>query len=121
LASYEKPSAFLLTSKAENKKWPLSDYQNTLDSAKSGKHYQTEWSTGHSKKPFCGARVFLLKQGKPPMGLMGIGRIVRIPPHQQRRTRTSVFIVVEQMLDYEREPLFDREQLLKIGSNTHPI
>lgn len=60
-------------------KWPWPDLQQRL--AEIGRDGATtiKWSCGNAQKVEVGDRVFLLRVGREPRGLVGIGTVTRAP------------------------------------------
>jgi 5-methylcytosine-specific restriction protein A len=62
---------YILTWNPDNWEWP--DLAEAAEATSSGQIHQTRWSTGNTKRIQPGDRLFLLKQGRPPKGIIGSG------------------------------------------------
>jgi hypothetical protein len=76
------------------------------------------WSTGNRRDVARGARVFLLRQGVEPRGVVGVGEVVGDlveEPHwdpEQRRKGRKTYLVDVAWQALAREPLLDRSRLV---------
>ncbi len=59
--------------------WLWMDLTDRLRELSESGSTTTSWSTGRSKQPAFGDRAILLRVGKDPKGLVGVGTIVREP------------------------------------------
>jgi 5-methylcytosine-specific restriction protein A len=66
-------SAFLLTWNPA--RWPWANLAEVIQQTAEGRPYATQWSTGNTRKIARGDRVFLLKQGDEPRGIIAAGRV----------------------------------------------
>ena len=67
----EKHATFLLTWNPKNWSWPNLD--NLVAQSARGRTVEYRWSCGNSKKIKPGDRLFLIRQGVDPKGIMGAG------------------------------------------------
>lgn len=75
-------ATYLLTWNPKNWRWD--DLENVIESLSSGKATSISWSCGNTRTIAIGARVFLLRQGVEPKGLVASGWVTRGPfeaPH----------------------------------------
>jgi len=54
-------------------RWPWDNLATVCQKTAEGAPYESDWSTGNSKKIARGDRVFLLKQGEEPRGIIAAG------------------------------------------------
>lgn len=57
-------------------KWPWNDLAECIHQVKTTGHYLERWSCGRSRRIVEGDRLFLLRQGLEPRGIVGSGRAV---------------------------------------------
>jgi len=55
------------------KKWTWTDLDESIEAVRSGERHQRIWSTGVTRRIQPGDRMFLLRQGVKPKGIMGSG------------------------------------------------
>ncbi|HEV2494307.1 MAG TPA: HNH endonuclease [Terriglobia bacterium] len=108
---------FLLT--WNPKRWAWANLQNGVRRTKVGKTVDERWSTGRRNQGIQpGDRVFLLKQGREPSGVMAAGVATSecfLAPHWDPRRRGQqawfVDVVFDSMLDPDVDPLLRRDEL----------
>jgi 5-methylcytosine-specific restriction protein A len=107
-------TAYILTWNPDN--WHWAELAKTVAHVRSGEALEDRWSSGNTKTIPIGSRVFLLRQGVEPRGIMASGWTTAEPeegPHwdQERRRRGDlanfVGFAYEAILDPESEPLLD--------------
>lgn len=111
-------ATFLLTWNPHKAPWP--DLPADAARCRSTGHLDDRWSCGRSKRIQPGDRVFLLRQGKEPRGLIGAGsatsqmfEALHWNPNATTRIPIARYIDVrfDVLLDAEHEPIFRREWL----------
>ncbi len=111
-------SAYLLT--WSPKKWAWHDLQELIDEISAKGFCLTDWSCGNNKSIEKGDRLFLLRQGEEPRGIVGAGWAESEPyeelhwrAEKARAGRTTMFLKVrwERLLNSETESIFPREWL----------
>lgn len=111
-------STYLLT--WSPKKWPWRDLQDLIDEIVRRGSCLTDWSCGNNKSIEKGDRLFLLRQGEEPRGIVGAGWAESGPyeeihwrEEKARLGRTTMFLKVrwEKLLNPETESIFPREWL----------
>ncbi len=109
---------YLLAWKPIRSEWD--DLPETSKAVKEGRSDPIRWSCGKSKRPQKGDRVFLIKLGKKPKGIIGSGYIVRgsyedthWDYERASKGETSNFVKVklDTLLNPDIEPILDRELL----------
>jgi 5-methylcytosine-specific restriction enzyme A len=109
---------FLLTWNPQ--KWPWEDLQESIDEVARRGFSEFTWSCGNSKRIVKGDRVFLLRQGVEPRGIVASGRAVSASfeeihwrEEKARRGRTTRYVKVrwEVLLNPDSESVFPREWL----------
>lgn len=105
-------STYLLTWNPGN--WPWANLSETIARLRAGEGFEDRWSSGNTKTIPIGSRVFLLRQGVEPRGIMASGWTTAEPhegPHwdlgRRRRGDLANFVnfSYEALLDPDREPL----------------
>ena len=111
-------SAYLLT--WSPKKWRWGDLSKNIGEIKKKGFCTTDWSCGNNKSIASGDRLFLLRQGEEPRGIVGAGFALSEPfeeihwrTEKARLGRTTMYLRVrwETLLDPENESIFPREWL----------
>lgn len=111
-------SAYLLT--WSPKKWPWDDLPRLIGEIKKRGFCLTDWSCGNNKSIARGDRLFLLRQGEEPRGIVGAGWAESGPyeeihwrEEKARAGRTTMYLTVrwERLLNPDRESIFPREWL----------
>jgi 5-methylcytosine-specific restriction protein A len=111
-------STYLLT--WSPKKWQWTDLPERIGEIKKQGFCVTDWSCGNNKSIAVGSRLFLLRQGEEPRGIVGAGFAVSEPYeeiHWRREKakmgRTTMYLKVRwvTLLDPETESIFPREWL----------
>lgn len=102
------------------RKWAWVDLAERIGEIRSRGFCVTDWSCGNNKSIARGDRLFLLRQGEEPRGLVGVGRAEGEPyeaihwrPEKAKTGRTTMYLNVrwETLLDPDRESIFPREWL----------
>jgi 5-methylcytosine-specific restriction enzyme A len=111
-------STYLLT--WSPKKWRWVELPKLIAEIKRRGFCVTDWSCGNNKSIARGDRVFLLRQGEEPRGLVGAGYADSAPyegihwrEEKAKAGRTTMYIAVrwETLLDPDGESIFPREWL----------
>jgi 5-methylcytosine-specific restriction protein A len=111
-------STYLLT--WSPKKWRWKDLSRRINEIKKKGYCVTDWSCGNNKSIAEGDRVFLLRQGEEPRGVVGAGWVASRPFEQihwreekAQAGRTTMYVTVrwETLLDPEAESILPREWL----------
>jgi 5-methylcytosine-specific restriction protein A len=102
------------------KKWQWTDLSKRIREIGEKGFCLTDWSCGNNKSIASGDRVFLLRQGEEPRGIVGAGFAVSEPyaeihwrEEKARVGKTTMYLKVrwEILLNPERESIFPREWL----------
>lgn len=110
----ERMTTFILTWNPAN--WEWQDLKATIARARVGEDIVERWSSGNTKRIPVGSRVFLLKQGKDPRGLMASGwttaEVDELPHWDTVRSRRGdlanyVDFAVDTLLDPGSDELLD--------------
>lgn len=111
-------STYLLT--WSPKKWQWTDLSKRISEIKEKGFCLLDWSCGNNKSIAGGDRLFLLRQGEEPRGIVGAGYAVSEPyeeihwrEEKAKVGRTTMYLKVrwECLLDPETESIFPREWL----------
>lgn len=111
-------NAYLLT--WSPKKWRWTDLATRIAEIKQSGFCLTDWSCGNNKSIAKGDRLFLLRQGEEPRGIVGAGWAESVPyeeihwrEEKARVGRTTMYLQVrwETLLNPESESIFPREWL----------
>ena len=111
-------STYLLT--WSPKKWRWTDLSRRILEIRRKGFSVTDWSCGNNKSIDEGDRLFLLRQGEEPRGIVGAGRAasgsyeeVHWREEKARAGRTTMYVSVrwETLLDPEAESILPREWL----------
>lgn len=106
---------FLLT--WNPKKWTWSTLDADYDRARKQGFLDDRWSCGRSKRIRSGDRVFLLRQGQEPRGIVGSGFVISDEPftadHFTGEGRSALYVDTrfDVLLHPDREPIFPRASL----------
>ncbi len=101
-------------------KWPWDDLAECIRELKATGHYLERWSCGRNRKIVEGDRLYLLRQGLEPRGIVGSGWAasdVFDDWHWDEAKRAAgqrtwcVDVDFDVLLDAEREPILTRAQL----------
>ena len=101
-------------------KWPWDDLDDCIQEIRKHGVHSDQWSCGHSRKIVEGDRVFLIRQGKEPRGIVGSGWVaspVFDDQHWDEVKRVKgqrayyILIDFDVLLDADREPILPRAQL----------
>ena len=107
-------TTFILTWNPAN--WDWRELEPTVARAKGGADINERWSSGNTKNIPIGSRVFLLKQGEEPRGLMASGwttaEVEELPHWDSSRSRRGdlanyVDFAVDTLLDPLNDELLD--------------
>lgn len=113
-------STYLLT--WSPKKWEWKDLSKRIGEIKRKGFCITDWSCGNNKSIAKGSRLFLLRQGEEPRGIVGAGWADSEPyeeihwrEEKAKIGRTTMYVTIrwEKLLDPNRESIFPREWLNK--------
>jgi 5-methylcytosine-specific restriction protein A len=111
-------STYLLT--WSPKKWRWTDLPGRIGEIRRKGFCVTDWSCGNNKSIAEGDRVFLLRQGEEPRGIVGAGRAASAPfeevhwrEEKAKAGRTTMYLNVrwDTLLNPETESIFPREWL----------
>jgi 5-methylcytosine-specific restriction protein A len=111
-------STYLLT--WSPKRWRWKDLPRRIAEIRKKGSCVTDWSCGNNKSITTGDRVFLLRQGEEPRGIVGAGRAesgsfeeAHWREEKAKAGRTTMYIVVrwETLLNPEKEAILPREWL----------
>ena len=111
-------STYLLT--WNPKKWQWTDLAQQISKIKKTGFCLTDWSCGNNKSIAEGNRLFLLRQGEEPRGIVGAGHAVSKPYEEihwrnekAKVGRTTMYVKVrwETLLNPDKESIFPREWL----------
>jgi hypothetical protein len=101
-------------------KWPWDDLAECIQQVKTTGHYRERWSCGRNRKIVEGDRLFLLRQGLEPRGIVGSGWAITDvfdDWHWDEAKRAAgqrtwyIDLEFDVLLDAEREPILPRTQL----------
>ncbi len=101
-------------------KWPWADLDACIQTIRRTGIYSDRWSCGHSRKIVEGDRVFLIRQGKEPRGIIGSGWVAspvfddrHWDEAKQAAGQRAWYILVDfdVSLDADQEPILPRAQL----------
>lgn len=102
------------------KKWRWTDLATRITEIKKKGFCLADWSCGNNKSIARGDRLFLLRQGEEPRGIVGVGWAESEPfeeihwrEEKARVGRTTMYLKVrwETLLNPETESIFPREWL----------
>ena len=111
-------STYLLT--WSPKKWRWTDLSRRISEIRRKGYCVADWSCGNNKSIAEGDRVFLLRQGEEPRGIVGAGRAASAPfeeihwrEEKAKAGRTTMYLTVrwDTLLNPETESIFPREWL----------
>ena len=111
-------STYLLTWNPQ--KWLWADLAGRISDIKKRGCCVTDWSCGNNRSIARGDRLFLLRQGEEPRGIVGAGWADSEPyeeihwrEEKARAGRTTMYVRVrwEKLLNPDRESIFPREWL----------
>jgi 5-methylcytosine-specific restriction protein A len=101
-------------------KWPWADLAECIHQVKTVGHYREHWSCGRNRKIVEGDRLFLLRQGLEPRGVVGSGWAVSDvfdDWHWDEAKRAGgqrawcIEMDFDALLDADREPILPRARL----------
>ncbi len=111
-------NAYLLTWNAA--KWPWHSLAKTADSVRMGVQVPDRWNCSKTKSIIIGDRVFILKQGAEPRGIMASGwattAVFQDLHWDEQRAAQGYFtnyinFAYDRLLDPQRESILEREYL----------
>ena len=101
-------------------RWRWIDLPEVVGRVGRGEPVVNRWSCGSNKRIVPGDRIFLIRLGREPRGIVGSGTVVEASfedihwdPEKARQGRTTRYIRFrfDALLDPEREPILWRERL----------
>jgi 5-methylcytosine-specific restriction protein A len=98
-------------------KWPWASLDADYDLARRQGFFDVRWSCGRSKRSRAGDRVFLLRQGIEPRGIVASGFVTSDEPfaanHFADEGRSALYVATrfDVLLHPDREPIFPRARL----------
>jgi 5-methylcytosine-specific restriction protein A len=104
------------------RKWQWKDLQKRISEIKRKGRCITDWSCGNNESIVKGDRLFLLRQGEEPRGIVGAGwaesqsyEEIHWREEKAKVGKTTMYVSVrwEKLLDPDRESIFPREWLNK--------
>lgn len=113
-------NAFLCTWNPEKSDWK--DLEESINQLKTVGYLERSWSCANSKKIKKGDRIFLMRLGIEPMGIMGSGYAKSsyyVAPHWDGtpgKTTHYINIEFDILLNPDKHTLFDKESLKSIDS-----
>lgn len=114
-------STFLFTWNPQ--KWNWTDLQESIDHLNNVGYVIRRWSCGNSKNIKKGDRVFLVRLGEIPRGIMGSGYAKSsyyVSPHwdgTEGKTANYIDIEFDILINPEKNILFDKNDLDKVDTN----
>lgn len=94
------------------KRWPMADMAETVGRFERTGRLNCSWSCSRTKKIQLGDRVFLLRQGAEPRGIIGSGQVTGEPTEDRMwNDRISMFVDVEWDL-IQMAPVIGRNELV---------
>jgi hypothetical protein len=113
-------STYLLTWNPN--KWSWEDLEHAIASTRAGKLYRARWNVHAHKQIAVNDRVFLLRQGSPPKGVVASGVVVNGPyvgkhwdPEKQDVDVHHVDVDFDTILDPSKQEVFPRDALFTPG------
>jgi len=104
-------------------RWEWVDLEESIEHLETVGYVERRWSCGNSKSIKKGDRVFLIRLGKEPRGIMGSGYAKSsyyIAPHWdgiEGKTTNYIDIEFDILINPEENALFDKESLESIDKN----
>jgi len=104
-------------------RWDWVDLQASIDQLENMGYVERRWSCGNSKSIKRGDRVFLIRLGEEPRGIMGSGYAKSsyyVAPHwdgTKGKTTNYIDIEFDILINPDNNVLFDKESLDNIDSN----
>ena len=101
-------------------RWHWADLPDVVERVGRGEPVVERWSCGSTRGIASGDRVFLIRLGREPRGIIGSGTVVTAPyedvhwdPREAQLGKTTRYIrfQFDALLDPEREPVLWRERL----------
>ena len=118
IARENKLATYLLTWNPA--KWPWDDLAECIQEVHAIGHHRDRWSCGRNRKIVEGDRLFLIRQGREPRGIVGSGQAasdVFDDWHWDEARRAAgqrawyIDVDFDVLLDAEREPILPRARL----------
>lgn len=102
-------------------RWPWADLAAEARRLRRGREVEDRWGCGRARSLKPGDRFFLLRQGRPPRGIVASGRVASVPraePHwePEKRAKGVAALCVRVRFDVLLEP--ERERPLGVGELT---
>lgn len=100
------------------KRWGWPGYEELRRQVAAGQPQPYSWGCGHSRRPQPGDRVFLIRLGVPPRGIVAAGRVVGEPyataPFDAEKAAAGQHMMA---LDFELDAMarLDAAELLPLG------
>ena len=104
-------------------RWNWEDLQESIEHLEKVGYVERRWSCGSSKSIRKGDRVFLIRFGKEPKGIMGSGfakSSYYIAPHwngSEGKTANYIDIEFDILINPYKDKLFDKESLDSLNNN----
>ena len=104
-------------------RWDWVDLKESIDQLETVGYLEKKWSCGNSKSIKKGDRVFLIRLGKEPRGIMGSGYAKSsyyVAPHwdgTEGKTTNYIDIEFDILINPEENTLFDKVSLESIDKN----
>lgn len=104
-------------------RWDWVDLKESIDHLETIGYVERRWSCGNSKSIKKGDRVFLIRLGKEPRGIMGSGyakSTYYVAPHwdgTEGKTTNYIDIEFDILINPEESILFDKDSLESIDTN----
>lgn len=93
------------------RKWPWPDLQDCISQIERQGYYSDRWGCGVTKKIVAGDRVFLMKVGREPRGLVGSGwatsNVYEAPPWESEHPDRPALII-----DVRFDILFNPDEII---------
>lgn len=104
-------------------RWDWTDLEESIDQLETVGYVERRWSCGNSKSIKKGDRVFLIRLGKEPRGIMGSGYAKSsyyVAPHwdgTEGKTTNYIDIEFDILINPNENTLFDKESLESVDIN----
>ncbi|MDB4298998.1 HNH endonuclease [Flavobacteriaceae bacterium] len=104
-------------------RWDWTDLEESIDQLETVGYVERRWSCGNSKSIKKGDRVFLIRLGKEPRGIMGSGYAKSsyyVAPHwdgTEGKTTNYIDIEFDILINPNENSLFDKESLESVDIN----
>lgn len=112
--------AYLLIWNPNNWEWHRDDLDTKIEDIRRGRRVVDRWSCGNSKNIRVGDQIYLMRLGKEPRGIFGVGTVVRSPyedvhwnVEKQNRGELASYVdfAYETLLDPEVDMILSRSFL----------